>query len=56
MAPAAGIGASIGGSILPGIGHLLGGAAGAIAAPLLGKAAVNTGGKVLKDVGDAIHT
>jgi hypothetical protein len=47
---------SVGGPVGSLVGSVLGGVGGAIAAPFLGKAAVNTGGKVLKDVGEAIHT
>ncbi len=55
----AGIGGAIGSVLGPVgsvVGSALGGATGAIAAPFLGKAAVNTGGKILKDVGEGIHT
>lgn len=63
MGAGASTGASIGGTIGSIMGPLgtaagtvIGGLGGALAAPLLGKVAVNTGGKVLKDVGEAIHT
>ena len=49
-------GASIGSAILPGVGTVLGGIGGALAAPFVGKTVVNTGGKVLKDIGEGIHT
>jgi len=55
MSAGAGVGAKIG-SVLGLPGAALGGLAGAIATPFLGKAAVNTGGKILKTVGDEIHT
>ena len=56
-------GASVGGTVGSVLGPLgtaagtvLGGLGGAIAAPFVGKTVVNTGGKVLKDIGEGIHT
>ena len=63
MGTGASVGASLGGTVGSILGPLgtaagtvLGGLGGAVAAPFVGKTVVNTGGKVLKDVGDAIHT
>ena len=57
MGAGAATGAKIGSVLgLGPVGAALGGLTGAIATPFLGKAAVNTGGKILKTVGDEIHT
>ena len=63
MGTGASMGASIGGTVGSVLGPhgtiggtVLGGLGGALAAPFVGKTVVNTGGKILKDVGEGIHT